>query len=313
MLAARKHAAHERIDGGGILRRGGQRCFLRRCDEPCERCTGGGVVGRDRPGERQACFRFDNAREQRRDLRAADAAIGRKTAGIVHAGEQSAAIHQKDLAAVGGLVRHVGDEIAACVGGGDKQGVRLIVPFGGKSKRKDARHLRARGGQVISAFKAVVEQVFRLEVVNVGLIPALFERRGGNDLLAAGGIDGAQARGNGQHLGERHIVARRERTVPAPGEETVFIGGDDRGGEPVAAFHVGKFARIRAERRERRRLFGGFFLCGSGRLRRAFAAVCKGVDAQNEHERRSEQREAELQWHRRSFSHFLKILRKLRD
>ena len=182
-----------------------------RFDKACERRVFDGVIRRDRPRERQARFGLDHARQKRRNFRAADAAVGIKAALCVHAGEQPAAVHQQYFAAVGRFVRHVGDVLAARVGRGDERGVGLGVPFLRHGEGENARHLRARRGQEVEALKAVVEQILALQVRDIRRVPRLILLRCGDDRVAAGRVDGAQPRGDGQKLGDRHIAASAQR------------------------------------------------------------------------------------------------------
>ena len=119
--------------------------------------------------------------------------------------------------------------------------------------------------------------------------------RCGDDRVAAGRVDGAQPRGNGQKLGDRHIAAWRKGILAAAIEYAVFIGRDDRGGEPVAVFHVGKLALVDAKQHKRGAVVcRRFLLRGSGSVLRGLLAVSKGADAQRKRERRDKQRKAEL-------------------
>ena len=295
VLAAREHIANQTVDGSGVLGRRRERRACRRFDKACERRVFHGVIRRDRPRERQARFGLDHARQKRRDFRAADAAVGVKAALCVHAGEQPAAVHQKYFTAVGRFVRHVGDIVAAGVGRGDERGVGLGVPFLRHGEGENARHLRARRGQEVEALKAVVEQILALQVRDIRRIPRLILLCGGDDRVAAGRVDGAQPRGDGQKLGDRHIAVRRKGTLTATVQKPVFIGRDDRRGEPVAVFHVGKLALIDAKQHERGAVFARrFLLCGSGGILRGLLAVSKSADAQRKCERRNKQRKAEL-------------------
>ena len=295
VLAAREHIANQTVDGGGVLGRRRERRACRRFDKACERRVFDGAIRRDRPRERQARFGLDHARQKRRDLRAADAAVGIKAALCVHAGEQPAAVHQQNFAAVGRFVRHVGNVLAARVGRGDERGVGLGVPFLRHGEGKDARHLRARRGQEVEALEAVVEQILALQVRDIRRVPRLILLCGGDDRVAAGRVDGAQPRGDGQKLGDRHIAVRRKGTLTAAVQKPVFIGRDDRGGEPVAVLHVGKLALVDAKKHERGAVVcRRFLLCRSGNVLRGLITVSKGADAQRKCERRNKQRKAEL-------------------
>ena len=173
--------------------------------------------------------------------------------------------------------------------------ILLGVPFLRHGEGKDARHLRARRGQEVEALKAVVEQILALQIRDIRRIPRLILLRCGDDRVAAGRVDGAQPRGNGQKLGDRHVAAWRKGILAAAVEYAVFIGRDDRGGEPVAVFHVGKLALVDAKQHKRGAVFARrLLLRGSGGILRGLLAVRKGADAQRKRERRDKQRKAEL-------------------
>ena len=255
------------------------------------------MVGRYDPVERHARFRFDHARQKCRDLRAAHAVFGKKAAARIRAGEESPAVHQKDLAAIGRFLCHVGDKIAAGIAGGHDLGIDVLIPFLGQGKGKDAGHLRAGGGQKIETLETVVQQVFTLEIGDIGRVPRFLRIRPGcQQRVAAGLVNTPQPRRDGQQLCDGDVILRCKAPAAPPAQQPVLVGGSNGGGIPAALVYIGKITLIAVHSRKARRFSVVRFRlirgCCIRRILCGGAALRQRADGHQQHERKKKRHSA---------------------